>query len=337
MTTKTSPFTTEARIFIAGHLGLVGSALMRSLEVNGYFNLITRTHKELELTDQMAVRHFFREESIDYIIVAAAKVGGIHANNTYPAEFIYDNLMVEANVVHEAYGAGIERILFLGSSCIYPRNALQPMQENALLTGPLEPTNEPYAVAKIAGIKLCESYNRQYGTHYRSVMPTNLYGPNDNFNLENCHVLPALIRKFHEAKVSAKPFVEIWGTGKPKREFLHVDDLADACVTIMELSDGTYERNVSPRNSHINIGTGEDVSIRELAEMIRDIVGYQGKIKFNTDRPDGTPRKLLDVSLLNRLGWKNKISLKEGITSTYQWYLSNEEELLRRTTDTVYI
>ena len=327
--TKASLLAPETRIFVAGHQGLVGSAIMRSLREKGYPNLVVRAHKELELTDQMAVRHFFREEKIDYVIMAAAKVGGIHANNTYPAEFIYDNLMVEANVVHEAYCAGIERILFLGSSCIYPRDALQPMQENALLTGPLELTNEPYAIAKIAGIKLCESYNRQYGTHYRSVMPTNLYGPNDNFDLENCHVLPALMRKFHEAKENAEPFVEIWGTGNPRREFLHVDDLADACVSIMELSDDSYESNVSPRNSHINIGTGEDVTIRELAEMIRDTVGYQGKIQFNADKPDGTPRKLLDVALLNRLGWKFKISLREGLSSTYQWYLGQTEKCFR--------
>jgi len=327
--TKASLLAPETRIFVAGHQGLVGSAIMRSLREKGYPNLVVRAHKELELTDQMAVRHFFREEKIDYVIMAAAKVGGIHANNTYPAEFIYDNLMVEANVVHEAYCAGIERILFLGSSCIYPRDALQPMQENALLTGPLELTNEPYAIAKIAGIKLCESYNRQYGTHYRSVMPTNLYGPNDNFDLENFHVLPALMRKFHEAKENAEPFVEIWGTGNPRREFLHVDDLADACVSIMELSDDSYESNVSPRNYHINIGTGEDVTIRELAEMIRDTVGYQGKIQFNADKPDGTPRKLLDVALLNRLGWKFKISLREGLSSTYQWYLGQTEKCFR--------
>jgi GDP-L-fucose synthase len=329
MTAEASPLTSETRIFISGHQGLVGSAIMRTLKAKGYSNLIVRTHKELELTDQMAVRNFFREEKIDHIIMAAAKVGGIHANNTYPAEFIYDNMMVAANVIHEAYCAGIERLLFLGSSCIYPRQAPQPMREDALLTGSLEPTNEPYAVAKIAGIKLCESYNRQYGTHYRSVMPTNLYGPNDNFNLENCHVLPALMRKFHEAKESDQPVVEIWGTGKPRREFLHVDDLADACVSVMELSDASYEENVSPRNSHINIGTGEDVTIGELAEMIRDTVEYQGEIQFNTDKPDGAPRKLLDVSLLNRLGWKFKINLKDGLASTYQWYLEQGEKCFR--------
>lgn len=325
MKTKTQPLTPETRIYVSGHRGLVGSALMRCLKSKGFTNLIVRTHQELELTDQSAVRNFFQEGKIDYVIVAAAKVGGIHANNTYPAEFIYGNLMVEANLIHEAYHAGIDRIMFLGSSCIYPKHAPQPMREDVLLTGLLEPTNEPYAVAKIAGIKLCESYNRQYGTHYRSVMPTNLYGPNDNFDPENSHVLPALIRKFHEAKNSGKLSSEVWGTGNPRREFLHVDDLADACVFLMGLSDEIYESSVLPRLSHVNVGAGEDITIRDLAEMIGDIVGYQGKINFNADKPDGAPRKLLDVSLLNRLGWKYKITLKEGLASTYQWYLDHLE------------
>jgi len=325
MKTKTQPLTSETRIYVSGHRGLVGSALMRCLKSKGFTNLIVRTHQELELTDQSAVRNFFQEEKIDYVIVAAAKVGGIHANNTYPAEFIYSNLMVEANLIHEAYHAGIDRIMFLGSSCIYPKHAPQPMREDVLLTGLLEPTNEPYAVAKIAGIKLCESYNRQYGTHYRSVMPTNLYGPNDNFDPENSHVLPALIRKFHEAKKSGKLSSEVWGTGNPRREFLHVDDLADACVFLMSLSDEIYESSVLPMLSHVNVGAGEDITIRGLAEMIGDIVGYQGKINFNADKPDGPSRKLLDVSLLNRLGWKCKITLKEGLASTYQWYLDHQE------------
>ena len=325
MNSKTQPLTPETRIYVSGHRGLVGSALMRCLKSKGFTNLVVRTHEELELTDQRAVRNFFQEEKIDYVIVAAAKVGGIYANNTFPAEFIYGNLMVEANLIHEAYSAGIDRIMFLGSSCIYPKHAPQPMREDALLTGLMEPTNEPYAVAKIAGIKLCESYNRQYGTHYRSLMPTNLYGPNDNFDLENSHVLPALIRKFHEAKESDKPSSEVWGSGSPRREFLHVDDLADACVFLMGLSDEIFDANVKPTLSHVNVGTGEDITILGLAKMIGDIVGYQGKINFNAYKPDGAPRKLLDVSLLNRLGWKPKIPLKEGIASTYQWYLEHQE------------
>ena len=325
MENKTQPLTPETRIYVSGHLGLAGSAIMRCLKSKGFTNLVVRTHQELELTDQRSVRNFFQEEKIEYVIVAAAKVGGIHANNTYPAEFIYGNLMVEANLIHEAYQAGIDRILFLGSSCIYPKLAPQPMREDALLTGLMEPTNEPYAVAKIAGIKLCESYNRQYGTHFRSVMPTNLYGPNDNFDLKNSHVLPALIRKFHEAKESGETNIEVWGTGNPRREFLHVDDLADACVYLMGLPDEIYESSVSPRLSHVNVGTGEDITIRNLAEMIGDIVEFQGKIHFNTDKPDGPPRKLLDVSLLNRLGWKSKISIEDGLISTYQWYLEHQE------------
>ena len=325
MKSKTQPLSPESRIYVSGHRGLVGSALVRCLKSKGYNNLVLRTHKELELTDQSAVRNFFQEEKIDYVIVAAAKVGGIYANDTYPAEFIYGNIMVEANLIHEAYSAGIDRIMFLGSSCIYPKHAPQPMREDALLTGLMEPTNEPYAVAKIAGIKLCESYNRQYGTHYRSLMPTNLYGPNDNFDLEKSHVLPALIRKFHEAKENGDPSTEVWGSGNPRREFLHVDDLADACIFLMGLPDEVYESNVSPRLSHINVGSGEDITILNLAKMIGDVIGYQGKINFNAHKPDGAPRKLLDVSLLNRLGWKPKITLKEGITSTYQWYLEQLE------------
>jgi GDP-L-fucose synthase len=325
MKSKAQFLTSETRIYVSGHRGLVGSALMRCLKSKGFTNLVVRTHEELELTDQRAVRNFFQEEKIDYVIVAAAKVGGIYANNTYPAEFIYGNLMVEANLIHEAYQAGIERIMFMGSSCIYPKHAPQPMREDALLTGLMEPTNEPYAVAKIAGIKLCESYNRQYGTHYRSLMPTNLYGPNDNFDLENSHVLPALMRKFQQAKEKGEPSCEVWGSGSPRREFLHVDDLADACVFLMGLPDEIYESSVLPMLSHVNVGTGEDVTILNLAKMIGEIVGYQGKINFNAHKPDGPPRKLLDVSLLNRLGWKSKIPLKEGIASTYQWYLEHQE------------
>ena len=311
----------DLKIYIAGHRGMVGSAIVRSLKASGHNNLILRTRKELDLTNQAAVRNFIQTETPEYIVLAAAKVGGIHANNTCPAEFIYQNLMIESNIIHQAYEAGIDRLLFLGSSCIYPRLAEQPMSENALLTGTPEPTNEPYAIAKIAGIKLCESYNRQYGTHYRSVMPTNLYGPYDNFDLESSHVIPALIRKFHEAKINHRPTVEIWGTGKPKREFLHVDDMADACIHVMGLNDDIYQSNAHPMLSHINVGTGEDITIKELAETIRKVTEFNGKIIWNTDKPDGPPRKLMNVDRLKKLGWQAKISLKEGLRSTYQWYV----------------
>ena len=312
----------DFKIYIAGHRGLVGSAIIRQLEKKKYpkKNIITRSHNELDLTNQQAVHEFFQSEKIDYVILAAARVGGIHANNTYPAEFIYQNLMIEANVIHQAYKAGVERLLFLGSSCIYPRLAQQPMREDSLLTGTLEPTNEPYALAKIAGIKLCESYNRQYGTDYRSVMPTNLYGPNDNFDLQNSHVIPALIRKFHEAKVNNQSSVEIWGTGNARREFLHVDDMADASLYVLNLDKTTYQANTEAMCSHINVGSGDDISIKELAETIKQVVGYDGKMMFNTKKPDGAPRKLLDVARLEKLGWTKSITIEQGLVTTYRWF-----------------
>ena len=311
------------RIFIAGHRGMVGSAIVRKLQERGYTNLITRTRTELNLVQQDDVKNFFESEGIDQVYLAAAKVGGILANNTYPAEFIYQNLMIEANLIHEAWQAGVTRLLFLGSSCIYPRMAQQPMAENMLLTGVLEPTNEPYAIAKITGIKLCESYNRQYGTDYRSVMPTNLYGPGDNYHSENSHVIPGLLRRFHEAKQNAAPEVLIWGTGTPMREFLYVDDMAEACVHVMELDSDTYGRNTEPMLSHINIGTGEDLSIRDLATTIGQIVGYQGRIAFDTTKPDGTPRKLMDVGRLRSLGWRAQISLRDGLALAYADFLAS--------------
>ncbi|RLC32417.1 MAG: GDP-L-fucose synthase [Deltaproteobacteria bacterium] len=346
-------------IFIAGHKGMVGSAVMRRLRAEGYDNIITRTHRELDLTDQQAVRNFFRKEKIGYVILAAARVGGIHANNTYPAEFIYQNLMIECNIIHQAFSAGIRDLLFLGSSCIYPAHAPQPIKEEHLLTGTLEPTNEPYAIAKIAGIKLCESYNRQYGTRYCSLMPTNLYGPNDNYSLENSHVLPAMIRKFHLAKLAAKgdirgirkdedihgripgdirkdlglgtgspasgtrscePVVRLWGSGSPRREFLHADDLADACLFIMNVSHSDYEQYTRPMLSHLNVGMGQDMAIRELAVLTAGIVGYNGPVIWDDSRPDGTPRKLLDVSRMKALGWTASISLRAGITAVYGQY-----------------
>lgn len=316
----------EDRIYVAGHRGLVGSALCRRLQAKGYGNLITRTHDELDLTDSSAVRRFLAEEKPDCIFLAAAKVGGIHANNTQPADFIYTNLAIEINMVEAARQAGIERLLFLGSSCIYPRLAEQPMKEEALLTGPLEPTNEPYAIAKIAGIKLCESYNRQYGTRYRSVMPTNLFGPNDNFHEENSHVIPALIRKFHEAKISNAPEAVVWGTGKPRREFLYVDDMADACIHVMNLDDDTYELNTSPMLSHINIGTGTDISIADLANVVAKTIGYKGEIVFDSTKPDGAPRKLLDVSRARALGWTAATTLIEGLETTYQWFQEHQHD-----------
>jgi GDP-L-fucose synthase len=310
------------RIFIAGHRGMVGSAIVRKLRERGYTNLITRTRSELNLIHQAEVRKFFESERIDQVYLAAAKVGGILANNTYPAEFIYQNLMIEANLIHQAWQAGVTRLLFLGSSCIYPRMAQQPMAENMLLTGVLEPTNEPYAIAKITGIKLCESYNRQYGTDYRSVMPTNLYGPGDNYHAENSHVIPGLLRRFHEAKQNADPEVLIWGTGTPMREFLYVDDMAEACVHVMELDSDTYGRSTEPMLSHINIGTGEDLSIRDLATTIGQIVGYQGRIAFDTTKPDGTPRKLMDVGRLHSLGWRAQIRLRDGLALAYADFLA---------------
>lgn len=305
----------HSKIYIAGHRGLVGSAIKRKLEQKGYSNLIYRTSGELDLRNQQAVEEFFKTEKPDYVFLAAAKVGGIHANNTYPAEFIYDNLTIQTNVIHSAYLYKAKKILFLGSSCIYPKFAPQPMKEEHLLTGELESTNEPYAIAKIAGIKMCQAYNRQYGTNYICVMPTNLYGPNDNFDLENSHVLSALIRKFHEAKIQNKLEVEVWGTGKPRREFLYVDDLADACLFLME------NYNYKDIGAFVNIGTGEDLTIKELAETIKRIVGYKGEMVFNTKKPDGTPRKLLDVTRIKNLGWQAKTSLEDGIKSTYEWYV----------------
>jgi len=305
-------------IYIAGHRGLVGSAIVRSLEQKGYNNFIFRTSSELNLTNQAEVNDFFDNEKPDYVFLAAAKVGGIHANDTYPADFIRDNLLIQTNVIDAAYRNNAKKLLFLGSSCIYPKFAPQPMKEEHLLTGELEPTNEWYAIAKIAGIKMCQAYKKQYGFNAISLMPTNLYGPGDNFNLENSHVMPALIRKFHDAKINNLPEVEVWGTGTPKREFLHVDDMADASVYLMNNYDG---------EEFVNVGVGEDVSIKELAETVRKVVGFQGKLKFDTSKPDGTPRKLLDVTKLNKLGWKSKVILSNGIESTYQWFLNNNNDL----------
>jgi GDP-L-fucose synthase len=378
----------HSRIFLAGHRGMVGSAIHRRLQADNYSGIITRSRGELDLVNQAAVRHFFENEKIDAVILAAAKVGGIHANDTYRAEFIFENLMIQANVIHEAYRTGIQRLLFLGSSCIYPKYAEQPMSEEQLLTGRLESTNEPYAIAKIAGIKLCESYNRQYGTHYRSVMPTNLYGPHDNFDLENSHVLPALIRKFHLAKLARSgdwesiqkdqalfgplsddlqqrlkkssrtresdsrlsSAVRLWGSGRPKRELLHVDDLASACLFLLNMGDDAYasacavpvvragrprheghpgssntEPEAQDRVSHINVGSGKDFHIAELAEIVQEVVGYEGAVSWDSSMPDGTPRKLLDISRLTQLGWAPRISLREGIKSTYEWYLAQSE------------
>jgi len=317
------------RIYIAGHRGMVGGAILRQLQARGTDTLITRTSAELDLTDQRAVRDFFQTEQPDAVILAAAKVGGIVANNSYPAQFIYENLMMECNVIHQAYQAGVQHLLQLGSSCIYPREAPQPMAENALLTGVLEPTNEPYAIAKIAGIKLCESYNRQYGTDYRSVMPTNLYGPGDNFHPENSHVLPALIRRFHQAAQDGTPKVVIWGSGKPMREFLHVDDMAAASLFVMGLDADTYARETQPMLSHINVGSGTDVTIRALAETVAKVTGFTGQLGFDTSKPDGAPRKLMDVSRLARLGWTASIPLEQGIRDTYDWFLQQSADSLR--------
>ena len=317
----------NAKIYVAGHRGLVGSALVRRLEKEGYSNLILRTSKELNLRDESAVKSFFDEEKPEYVFLAAAKVGGIHANNTYPADFIIQNIQIQTNVITHALRTGVKRLLFLGSSCIYPRECPQPMKEEYLLTGPLEPTNEPYAIAKIAGIKMCESVNRQHGTDFRSVMPTNLYGPGDNFHPENSHVLPGLLRKFHEAKINQSEYVEVWGSGKPRREFLHVDDMASACLYIMNLNEKTYKANTKPMLSHVNIGTGKDCTIRELAETIAKVTGFKGEIRFDPSKPDGTPRKLLDISRLNALGWEATISLEDGIRQTYQWFLEHRDEI----------
>jgi nucleoside-diphosphate-sugar epimerase len=313
----------DARIYLAGHDGMVGSAMLRILKARGHTNLLFRPLAELDLTEQGRVREFFRAEKPEFVLLAAARVGGIGANSRFPAEFIYQNLMIEANVIHAAYEAGVNRLLLLGSSCIYPRMATQPMKEDELLTGPLEPTNEPYAVAKIAGIKLCESYNRQYGTDFRSVMPTNLYGPHDNFHRENSHVVPAMIRKFHDAKIAGKDSVTVWGSGRPLREFLHVDDMAAASLHVMDLDRAVWESAVRPMMSHINVGSGIEVSIADLAEQVRTVVGFSGRIEYDASQPDGTPRKLLDSSLLEGLGWKPEISLAEGLESAYSWFLEH--------------
>ena len=308
------------RTYVAGHRGMVGSAILRKLNSEGA-ETIVRTRAELDLLDGAAVRRFMEDENPDAVIVAAAKVGGIHANHTYPAEFIFENLMIECNAIHSAFKAGVSRLLFLGSSCIYPRDAAQPLVEEALLTGPLEPTNEAYAVAKIAGIKLCQSYNRQFGTDYRSVMPTNLYGPNDNFDLENSHVLPGLMARFHKAAREGAEEVLIWGSGRPRREFLHVDDLADACLFVMRADKNAYERATGGSLGHINVGSGEEVTIAELAEMLREVTGFSGRVGYDPARPDGTPRKLLDTSRLTAMGWQSSIGLEDGIGQTYQWFL----------------
>lgn len=315
----------KKRIFVAGHRGMVGSAIVRQLETRADVEIVTRSRSDLDLLDQLAVNNFFAQEKIDEVYLAAAKVGGIHANNTYPADFIYQNLIMECNIIHAAHSNDVQHLLFLGSSCIYPKLAAQPMTENALLTGVLEETNEPYAVAKIAGIKLCESYNRQYGRDYRSVMPTNLYGENDNFHSENSHVIPALMRRFHEAKLNGDAEVVVWGTGTPMREFLYVDDMAAASVYVMELDKDIYSANTQPMLSHINVGTGVDCTIREMAETMAKVVGFEGKVVFDASKPDGTPRKLMNVSRLESLGWRYKVDLESGLSQTYQWFLANQD------------
>ena len=316
----------KQKIYVAGHRGMVGSAIVRNLQAKGYTNIVTKTHAELDLTNQADVQAFFEEEKPDQVYLAAAKVGGIHANNTFPAEFIYENLMMEANVIHQAFVSGVKKLLFLGSSCIYPKLAPQPMSEDALLTGKLEPTNEPYAIAKIAGIKMCESYNRQYGdSHgidYRSVMPTNLYGPGDNYHPENSHVIPALIRRFHEAKVGNAPEVVIWGTGTPRREFLYVDDMAAASVFVMDLDKATYDSQIESMQNHINVGFGSDITIAELAGAVAKATGYQGRINFDLSKPDGAPRKWMDSNRLNQLGWKASVNLEQGLQNAYKEFLS---------------
>ena len=312
------------KVFVAGHNGMVGSAIVRQLANDNTIEIVTRTRKELDLTNQSAVQQFFSEQKIDQVYLAAAKVGGIIANNTYPADFIYENLMIQANIIHAAHVNNVQQLLFLGSSCIYPKLATQPMAENALLTGALEPTNEPYALAKIAGIKLCESYNRQYGRDYRSVMPTNLYGPNDNFHPDNSHVIPALLRRFHEAKLAESPNVTAWGTGSPFREFLHVNDMAAASIFVMNLDKSTYLANTEPMLSHINVGTGQDCTIKELTETVAKVVGFDGDIIWDTSKPDGAPRKLMQVDRLKNLGWQSTIALEEGLKDAYKWFLGNQ-------------
>jgi GDP-L-fucose synthase len=313
----------DQRIFVAGHRGMVGSAIVRRLTALGYHDIVTAGREQLDLLDQQAVRAFFAEQRIDQVYLAAAKVGGIHANNTLPAEFIHENLLIQANIIDAAHRQGVQRLLFLGSSCIYPKMAAQPMREDALLTGVLEPTNEPYAIAKIAGIKLCESYNRQYARDYRSVMPTNLYGPGDNYHPENSHVIPALLRRFHEAVQQGSEEVVIWGSGKPMREFLHVDDMAAASVHVMELDDEVYRANTQPMLSHINVGTGVDCTIRELAEAVARVTGFKGRLSFDASKPDGTPRKLMDVSRLKALGWQASIGLDDGLADAYRWFVEH--------------
>ncbi|WP_093973621.1 GDP-L-fucose synthase [Boseongicola aestuarii] len=315
------------KVYIAGHRGMVGGAILRQMQAREGVDIITRTHADLDLTDQGAVRDVMQAERPDVVILAAARVGGILANNTFPADFIYDNLMIEANVIHQAFDAGVTRLLQLGSSCIYPRAVPQPMREDALLTGVLEPTNEPYAIAKIAGIKLCESYNRQHGVDYRSVMPTNLYGPGDNFHPQNSHVLPALIRRFHEATQDGLEEVVIWGTGTPRREFLHVDDMAAASLFVLDLHKDVYDANTEPMLSHINVGSGTDIAILELAQKVAAITGFTGRITTDPDKPDGTPRKLMDVSRLAAMGWTAQIDLDEGLRSTYAWFLDHQDDL----------
>ncbi|EPC03718.1 GDP-L-fucose synthase [Litchfieldella anticariensis FP35 = DSM 16096] len=317
----------KKRVFVAGHKGMVGSAIVRQLKERADVELVTRSRQELDLMSQAAVDDFFSTQRLDEVYLAAAKVGGIHANNTYPADFIHDNLLMESNIIGSAHRHGVQKLLFLGSSCIYPKYADQPMREDSLLTGELEPTNEPYAIAKIAGIKLCESFNRQHGRDYRSVMPTNLYGPNDNFHPENSHVIPALLRRFHEAKINSDDQVAVWGSGKPMREFLHVNDMASASIYVMELDDDSYAEHTQTMLSHINVGTGVDCTIRELAETVAKVVGYQGEVAFDTSKPDGTPRKLLDVSRLTALGWQASISLEDGLRNTYEWFLENQAQL----------
>jgi len=311
----------DQKIYVAGHQGMVGSSIVRTLKNKGYSNIVGRTHKELDLSNQAAVHQFFEEEKPQQVYLAAAKVGGIHANDTYPAEFIYINLMIEANVIQSAYKSGVKKLLFLGSSCIYPKLAKQPIREEALLSGHLEATNEPYAIAKIVGIKLCESYNRQYGVDYRSVMPTNLYGPGDNYHPENSHVIPALIRRFHEAKVSRNISVTIWGSGKPKREFLYVDDMAEASVFVMELDQKKYQSQTKIMRSHLNVGFGSDITIHELAMTLRKVIGFEGEIQFDSKKPDGSPQKLMDSSRLNELGWHAKTDLESGLNKAYQDFL----------------